>query len=143
MKDIVIMNSDSMSIKDKTNVEPKKIKMIHEQEFEAYGINPEEVYKDGIALKPLNPEWIPEILIENVNSIKINRSYQNINKAERTITLGFDTEETCQKFNQEFNQKLFSTINNFIRRKNENPISYNRVIVFETLIEKFSYIIRY
>jgi len=142
-KNIVITNVDSTNINDINNMGRQKIKLIHEQEFETYGINPENVYKNSGILKVILPEWIPEIVNENINSINIPRTHHNFNKNERSFVLGFENTELCENFYKKFNTSIFKTTNNFIVKKNKKPEDYNRIIVLEITIEGQQIIIRY
>lgn len=118
-------------------------KMIHEQEFEKYGIDPQKVYSDGKVLKQLEREWIPEIILQNINSIKISRTHQNIDKKEKVITLGFESVELLENFNKEFSSNLFQTINQFLINKGLRPTDYNRILVFEIVSSGMTLSIRY
>ncbi len=144
-KNINITNVDSLNISDKFNINPprKKTKLIHEQIFEQYGIDPEKVYTNAGLLRTLPPEWIPEILIANVNSCKTPKTYYNINLHDKSIALGFDTSEDCQRFYEEFNTNMNKTINSFIASKNESPKKYNRIIITEVTVDNLQLIIRY
>lgn len=143
-KNITVTSVDSMSTKDLSNMTGRqKVKMVHEQEFEQYGIDPEKLYKDGTVMKPLKPEWIPEIILENINSTGVPRTYQNINKSEKTIVLSFESDKACENFITQFNANLFKTTNSFIRKQGKNPGEFNRIIVLETTVDGLSFTIRY
>lgn len=142
-KNITITNIDSASLKDVNNMTRQKVKLIHEQEFENYGIDPEKVYKNSGMLKTLPPEWVPEIINENINSIKIPKNHHNFNKNEKSFVLGFESDELCANFYKEFNINLFKIANSFITKKGEKPSVYNRIIVLETTLEGQQLIIRY
>jgi hypothetical protein len=119
-------------------------KMIHEQEFENYGIDPKKVYEKSGVAKSLPPDWIPEIVNQCINSTKIPRIHHNLNKQERSFVLGFESQEFCDKFYKEFNSNLFKITNEFIKNiKKQKPEDYNRIIVLEVTTNGQQLIIRY
>jgi hypothetical protein len=146
-KNITITNIDNFNINDKNNMnkEPprKLIKMIHEQLYDQYGIDQNKVFERTGLLKTIPSNWIPEILILNINSCITPINHKQINLQDRSIVLGFETEEMCKKFSGdpdnhilgEFNMNMNKTINNFLSSKNEEPKKYNRIIVIETVID--------
>lgn len=143
-KNITVTNIDSITIDDMNNMtSPKQVKMIHEREFESYGIDPKKVYEKSGMLKTLKPEWIPEIINENINSIKIARTHHNFNGNERSFILSFETPENCDNFYKQFTEKLFKITNNFIVNKKEKPEIYNRIIILEITTDGCQLIIRY
>ena len=154
-KNITVTSIDGLDLADQHNMggdQPrKKIKMIHEQLFEQYGIDPKKIYERTGLLKTIPLNWIPEILITNVNSCKTPRVHQLDNPKDRVITLGFETDELCKKFygdpdNQitgEFNMNMNKTINSFIESKKEDPKKYNRIIVTESSSDGLQVTIRY
>ncbi len=145
-KNITITNIDGLEIEDRNNMNDsprQKKKMIHEQMFEQFGIDPAKVFEKTGILKIIPPEWIPDIIIFNINICNIPRTYQNINKQERSITLSFETEQICEKFINEFNSNMPKSVNKFISSKNEDPKKYNRIIVIETSTNDQQIIFRY
>lgn len=146
-KNITVTSVDAVDMHDKSNVQSevprKKMKMLHEQIFEQYGIDPQKVYERTGLLKNIPPEWLPEILLLNMNSSKIPRTYQNVNLKDRAISLGFQTQEICENFFKEFNTNMPKAINSFITSKEEDPKKYNRIIVTETSVSDLQITIRY
>ncbi|HQF37147.1 MAG TPA: hypothetical protein PLL26_05935 [Candidatus Dojkabacteria bacterium] len=147
-KNITITSIDGVDMGDKHNMGSetpprKKIKMLHEQLFEQYGIDPNKVYERTGLLKTLLPDWIPDIIIGNINSCKTPRTYQNVNLNDRTISLGFENPETCENFYKEFNTNMSKSINNFLDAKKEDPRKYNRIIVVESSVDNIQITIRY
>lgn len=143
-KNITITNVDGLGIADKSNTNPrKKVKLLHEQLFEQYGIDPVKVFERTGLLKHIPPEWISEIIILNVKLCKTPRIYQNDRLNERTICIGFETLEACENFYKEFNLNMSKTINDFITSKKESPQKYNRIVVTETAIDNKQITIRY
>jgi len=131
-KNITITNIDRIDIGDKHNMEPKKRKMIHEQIFEQYGINPAKVFEQTGLLKMLPNEWIPDLIIFNIKNCKTKRIYENINKNEKAISVSFENIDNCNTFYNEFNLNMPKSVNSFIRSQGEDPKKYNRIVVIET-----------
>ena len=121
----------------------KKVKMLHEQLYEQYGIDPNKIFERTGLLKTIPPEWIPEILILNINTCKIPKTYQNVNLNDKVITMGFENSEICEKFYQEFNINMNKAINTFLTSKKEDPKRYNRIIVVETTVDNQQITFRY
>lgn len=142
-KNITITNTDSINLEDKSNMGGTRQKMIHEQLFDQYGIDPKKVFEKTGLLKTIPPEWISDIISFNVKSCRVPRSHENINLKEKVFNLGFDKEETCENFYKEFNAHMPNSINAFITSKKEDPKKYNRIIIVETTIETQQIIIRY
>lgn len=154
-KNITVTNIDNLDLADKHNIgiEPtrKKVKMIHEQLFEQYGIDPQKIYERTGLLKTIPPDWIPEILLLNINSCKTPRNHQQVNKDDRVITIGFETDVLCKKFygdpdnnvTGEFNINMLKSINNYLMSRNEEPKKYNRIIVTESSSDGLQVTIRY
>lgn len=104
----------------------KKIKLIHEQLADEYGIKMEDLY-NGTGLKPIPKEWIWEIIILATETIKDPVPFEIIkNKKERMLLLGFDKEEVIDKFIALFRENFFTQIDKYIENIGENPIVYNR-----------------
>ena len=152
LKNITVTNIDNVNIADKNNMQPrKKMKMIHEQLFEQYGIDPEKVFERTGLLKTLPREWIPEILTLNIKRCKTPKLHQNINMKDRVITVGFETEKHCKIFYGdsdnntvgEFNMNMNKSINDYIESKKEDPKKYNRIIVTESSADELQVTIRY
>ena len=154
-KNITITSIDGFDMSDKSNMtqdQPRKrVKMIHEQLFEQYGIDPAKIYERTGLLKTIPPEWIPEILILNINNCKTPRIHQNVNPADRVITIGFETVELCNKFygnsetniSGEFNVNMSKSINNYLTSRKEDPKKYNRIIVTESSSDGLQVTLRY
>jgi len=146
-KNITVTNIDNINIADKSNMgsdQPrKKVKMLHEQLYEQYGIDPNKIFERTGLLKTIPPEWIPEILILNINTCKIPKTYQNVNLNDKVITMGFENSEICEKFYQEFNINMNKAINTFLTSKKEDPKRYNRIIVVETTVDNQQITFRY
>ena len=146
-KNITVTNIDNINIADKSNMgsdQPrKKVKMLHEQLYEQYGIDPNKIFERTGLLKTIPPEWIPEILILNINTCKIPKTYQNVNLNDKVITMGFENSEICEKFYQEFNININKAINTFLTSKKEDPKRYNRIIVVETTVDNQQITFRY
>ncbi|MFA7506662.1 MAG: hypothetical protein WCZ11_00340 [Bacilli bacterium] len=151
-KNITVVAEDNVNLKDRHNMQPKKkVKMLHEQLFEQYQIDPTEIFKRTGILKTIPPEWIPEILIMNINSCKTPRTFQNVNKTDRVITVGFENMDYCKKFYGdsdtddpgEFNKNMINSINGFLSARNESPKQYNRIIVTESSSDGLQVTIRY
>ena len=156
-KNITITNIDGLDLADKHNLgteQPrKKIKMIHEQLFEQYGIDPQKIYEKTGLLKTIPPEWIPEILLLNINNCKTSRIHQTTNPKDKVISIAFETIELCKKFYgdpeadpaipSEFNNNISKSINTFLESKNEDPKKYNRIIVTESACDGSQVTIRY
>lgn len=153
-KNITITSVDGIDMSDKSNMSPdqprKKIKMLHEQLFEQYGINPEKIYERTGLLKTIPPEWIPEILTLNINNCKTPRVFQNVNISDRVITIGFETAELCKKFYGdqennmgEFNTNMSKSINDYLTSKKEDPKKYNRIVVTESSSDGLQVTLRY
>lgn len=145
-KDITITNVDGLNLADKSNMNNssrKKIKTLHEQLFNQYGIDPEKVYEKTGILKTIPLEWIQDIIIKNISSCKTARDTENINKSDKVISLNFTDPETCEAFYKEFNMNMNKIINIFIKSKNEDPQRYNRILVIETTLDNSQITIRY
>jgi len=147
-KNITITSIDGVDMGDKHNMGSetpprKKIKMLHEQLFEQYGIDPNKVYERTGLLKTLPPDWIPDIITENINSCKTPRTYENSNFKDRVINLGFESSEACENFYREFNTNMSKSVNNFLESKKEDPKRYNRIVVIESSIDKLQITLRY
>jgi len=144
-KNITITNIDEVHLSDKANMgsSKKRPKMIHEQLFDQYGIDPTEIYKRTGLLKTIPPEWIPEIIIMNIKSCKIPMIHQNINLKDRIFSFGFETPEACEEFYKEFISNMNLSINKFLTEKSENPKKFNRIIVTETKIDNIQITIQY
>jgi len=154
-KNITITSIDGVDMSDKSNLtsdQPrKKIKMLHEQLFEQYGIDPEKIYERTGLLKTIPHDWIPEILTLNINNCKTPRVYQNINLPDRVITIGFESIELCKKFygdpdvnaNGEFNVNMSKSINDYLTSKKEDPKKYNRIVVTESSSDGLQVTLRY
>ena len=154
-KNITITNIDNLDLADKHNIgteQPRiKIKMIHEQLFEQYGIDPQKIYERTGLLKTIPPEWTPEILLFNINSCKTPRIHEQFNKSDKVITIGFETTELCKKFygdpdnniTGEFNMNMLKSINNYLISIKEDPKKYNRIIITESSSDGLQVTIRY
>ncbi len=154
-KNITITSMDGLDMSDKSNMSPdqprKKVKMLHEQLFEQYGIDPEKIYERTGLLKTIPHDWIPEILTLNINNCKTPRVYQNINLPDRVITIGFETIELCKKFygdpesniTGEFNVNMSKSINEYLTSKKEDPKKYNRIVVTESSSDGSQVTLRY
>jgi hypothetical protein len=154
-KNITVTSIDGLDITDKHNMgsDPtrKKVKMLHEQVFEQYGIDPKKVYERTGLLKTIPPEWIPEILLLNINNCKTPRIHQSINTNDRVVTVAFENIELCKAFygdhdhniSGEFNTNMMKSINTFIESKKEDPKKYNRIIVTESSSDGQQVTIRY
>lgn len=127
-KNINIIATDGMSVGDTNSKNPKK--MIHEQAFEKFGIDPRKSY-DGTGLKPLDKEWYQDIILKDINSIdnKYSPDSININRKSRTVRLGFKNKEIAENFMNQFHSNLFRSINQFIEEIGKNPKHYERGIV--------------
>jgi len=136
---------------DTVSVQDKHTKTLQDQVFDQYKIDPMEVFKRTGILKNIPSEWIPDILLTTINNCKTPRTVQNINRNEKVIVLGFESEKDCKQFfgdpnkndSGEFNNNLITTINTFITSKNEQPKKYNRIIVIENTIDNLQITIRY
>lgn len=95
------------------------------------------------SLKPIPPEWLGDIIKENVNSFKVNVERIIANNKEKTFTIVLENNITQEEFDQKFNSTLFNTINNYIKNKEENPKHYNRGMVISTSIDGRSIVISY
>jgi len=144
-KNITITNVDGLNMADKISVDTphQKKKMIHEQVFEHFGIDPDKAFENAEILKMIPIDWIPDIITFNINACNIPRMYQNINKSERAITLSFETSEICEKFVKEFNLNMLKSVNKFISSKGEDPKKYNRIVVIESTVNEQQLIFRY
>lgn len=156
-KNITVTNIDGHEIADKSNMtseQPrKKIKLLHEQLFEQYGIDQEKIFERTGLLKTIPPEWIPEIILLNINTCKTPKSYQNVNMKDRVIVVGFETIDHCKSFYgdpnsdppivSEFNTNMSKAINDYLTKKGTNPKSYNRIIVTESSSDGLQVTIRY
>ena len=135
-----IIVEDPINIKDKHT---QKTKMIHDELFERYEINQEELFKKTGALKTIPPGWIPEIININIGSVQIPRTYYNPDKIGRSFTLAFDTSELCEKFYEKFNKNMPYSINSYITSQKQDPVKFNRIIIIETGIDGAKLTIRY
>ena len=154
-KNITITSVDGLDLADKHNMgseQPrKKVKMIHEQLYEQYGIDPIKIYERTGILKTIPHEWVSEILMLDINSCKVPKTYLNINEKDRVISIGFETIEACKKFygdsdndiTGEFNLSMNKSINDYITSKKEDPKKYNRIIVTESSSDGLQVTIRY
>lgn len=146
-KNITVTSMDGINISDKSNISSgqprKRVKMLHEQIFDQYGIDPKKIYEKTGLLKTLHPDWIPTIIAENIKSCKIPRIHQNINLQDRTITVGFESSEACEAFYKEFNTNMNKAINTFLIGQNEDPKRYNRIVITETTVDNQQITIRY
>jgi hypothetical protein len=146
-KNITLTAVDEVHVRDSA----KKTKTLQDQGFEEYKVDPIKIFERTGLLKNIPSDWIPEILLNTINSCKTPRTFQNINKNEKTIVLGFESKKDCNAFYGdpdkndpgEFNNNLISNINNFIISKNEQPKKYNRIIVVENTIDKLQITIRF
>jgi len=138
-KNITVTSIDGMNLADKSNMNPeqprKKMKMIHEQVFEQYGIDPQKVFERTGLLKNIPHEWIHEIITLNINTCKTQKNYININLQDRVAVLGFEAPEICEQFYQEFNTNMSRAINAYLASINEDPKKYNRIIVIESSVD--------
>lgn len=143
-KNITVTNIDGIDIGEKHNMESRqKKKMIHEQLFEQYGINPNKVFEKTGLLKMIPNEWIPDIINFNIKNCKSKRTYENINKKEKVISVSFENVDNCQEFYNEFTLNMPKSVNAFIVSKKEDPKKYNRIIVIETSTENQQITFRY
>jgi hypothetical protein len=118
-------------------------KLIHEQEFESYGIDPKEVYKETSVLKSIPKEWIGQIIEKTITTCSPRPVHINKNDAEKVFIVFFDSNHDCELFRDDFNKKIMPCINQFIMNQNENPSIYNRMLVLETVLDSLSFSIRY
>lgn len=158
-KNITITNVDGVDLADKHNMgsnqtQPrKKVKMLHEQLYEQYGIDPVKIYERTGMLKTIPHDWIPEILILNINNCKTPKTRLNVNQNERAIVVEFETAELCKKFygdpdgvppvQSEFNLNINKSINDYITSKKEDPKRYNRILVTESSSDGQQVVIRF
>ena len=140
-KNITITTEDSVGIQDKSNMD--KPKMIHEQVFEQYGIDPQKVFERTGMLKTIPHEWIPDIIESNINSIKIPKLKLTNNRKDKVVSVVFESEELRKTFYDLFGRNMAISINGFITKQNEDPKKYNRIIVIETTEEDNQLSIRY
>lgn len=129
VKEISITAMDGMNMGD-ANGKKQKVKMVHEEAFEKFGIDPSKVY-DGTGLKPLSKEWYSEIILKNTHSVddEYNHDSININMKNRTISLGFNSKEKAEKFMNQFHSNLFKSINRFLIESGKNPKHYERGMI--------------
>lgn len=154
-KNITVTNMDKVNLFDRSNMgsDPprKKVKMIHEQLFEQYGIDQKKIYERTGLLKTIPPDWIPEILLLNITKCKTPKIHQSANPHDRVITIGFENIDQCKKFygetdngtTGEFTLNLGKSINELLTSKGENPKHYNRIIVTESSSDGLQVTIRY
>lgn len=142
-KNIVVVAEDSMNLQEKTNMNTKMPKMIHEQIFEEYKIDPQKVFERTGILKNIPIEWIPDIIENNISMINMPLEYKKINKKEKAIILVFNSEDICNQFYSLFGRNMAKAINNFIQKQNEDPKKYNRILTIETTQTEKQLIIRY
>ena len=143
-KNITVSSIDGVDIDERHNMEPRqKKRMIHEQLFEQYGINPIKVFEKTGMLKMIPNEWISDIIIFNIKNCKSKRTYENVNKKEKVISVSFENAEEREKFYDEFNLNMLKSVNAFIVSQKEDPKKYNRIIVIETSTEKQQITFRY
>jgi hypothetical protein len=144
VKNITVTSIDGVNIDERHNMEPRqKKRMIHEQLFEQYGINPIKVFEKTGILKMIPNEWIPDIIIFNIKNCKSKRTYENVNKEEKVISVSFENAEDREKFYDEFNINMLKSVNAFIVSQKEDPKKYNRIIVIETSTENQQITFRY
>ncbi len=156
-KNITVTSVDGLEIADKSNMTPeqprKKIKMLHEQLFEQYGIDPKKIYERTGLLKTIPPEWIPEIIMLNISTCKTPKIHQNANVKDRVIVVAFETIDHCKSFYgdpdvdppipSEFSLNMSKSINNYLTKKEADPKHYNRIIVTESSSDGLQVTIRY
>jgi len=156
-KNITVTNVDGLELADKSNMTPeqprKKIKMLHEQLFEQYGIDQKKIFERTGLLKTIPPEWIPEIILLNISTCKTPKVHQNANIKDRVIVVGFETIDHCKSFygdpnsdppiTSEFNSNMSKTINTYLTKKEADPKHYNRIIVIESSSDGLQVTIRY
>ena len=107
-------------------------KSIHEELFKEYNID---VTKKTEPLRPIPMSWVQEIIEFNISSIDIKPSNKNKNTNNRVFTLIFQSNEEALNFEKEFQKNMFSSINNFIESKDQNPKLYNRNVITTTEID--------
>lgn len=149
-ENITIIDNFNITDKISSGQPRKKNKMIHEQLFEQYQIDQEKIFERTGLLKTIPPEWIPEIILLNVETCKTPRNYQNVNIKNRMIVIGFETVEHCKAFYGdsgsavgEFNNNMNKAINNYLTKKGLDPKQYNRIISTESSSDGLQVIVRY
>lgn len=156
-KNITITNIDGFEIADKSNMSAeqprKKIKLFHEQLYEQYGIDPEKIYERTGALKTLPREWIPEIILLNIDTCKTGYQYLTTNSQNKVISISFDTIEQCKLFYGDdsvdppitgsFANNMPKSINGYLTKKELDPKHFNRIIVTESSSDGLQVTIRY
>jgi hypothetical protein len=156
-KNITITNIDGFEIVDRHNLSSeqprKKIKLIHEQLFEQYGIDPKKIYERTGMLKTLPLDWIPEIILLNIDTCKTKYQHLTTNFQDKLILIGFDTIEQCKLFYGDdkvtpsivgsFATNMSKAINEYLTKKDLNPKHFNRIIVIESSSDGMQVTIRY
>lgn len=132
---INITHIDEQPTKEQIGKSRKKT-LAHEKLFQEYGINPDKLF-DGSVLKQIPHEWIPQIIEQNIKSIPIEFKVVEVQHviANKVFILIFEDEENLLKFDEMFNKKMFSNINNFIESQGENTKGYHRNIIFVQNVE--------
>ena len=116
-----------------TDIKRSKIKMIHEEVFEKFNINPEEHYT-GKSSKPIPNEWYYDIILKTIHSVTDYKFESfNYNKLNKLFIINFENKILAETFNKKLNQKIFICMNEFIREeKKYNPKDYNRTLVLSS-----------
>lgn len=133
---INITHIDEQPTKEQIGNSKKKTLLAHEKLFKDYNIDPEKLF-DGSILKQIPHEWIPQIIEQNIQSIspefKIVEAQHIV--ANKVFMLVFEDQETVLKFDEQFNKRMFSNINNFIEAQEKSTRSYHRNIIFVQNVE--------
>lgn len=108
----------------------KKVKLIHEQLSEKYGIPNQEELFDGTGLKPIPKPWLWEMVNETISEISAEPYSIKKNDDEKNFVLTFDSEELQESFSNMFKPLFFNKLNSYIEEQNEDPKRYNRAAVF-------------
>lgn len=141
-KDISITHIDDAKPSEQIG-EKKKVDLTHERMFREFNINPDKLF-DGTVLKQVPGDWVPLIIEQNIKScgnIEILEA-QHI-KGSKVFVLIFKEELDSNKFDKEFSENMFKTINSFIESQKQKPENYHRNIVFTKSIEENKITIQY
>ena len=124
-------NKTTITINDPVNIkERKKVKLIHEELFDKYNIDPLKLYSINDKQKSIPREWIIEMIRDNINNSLIKPLSIDFNDSENLFFIGFDSYDKTEKFEKQFVINMFKIINNYITRKEEKPEDYKRDIMY-------------
>lgn len=83
-------------------------------------------------LKSIPKDWFYEVMILNLEKTKLKFLHVDTNKSTKTINLYFLNDNERDNYYNEMYKSFLTTLNQYIKDKEENIKDYNRNIIFTT-----------